>query len=268
MDGVIDVLVRHGYLVVFGWVLADQIGLPLPAVPFLLAAGALAGNGRLSLALILAAAALASLASDTVWYWIGRVGGGRVLRWLCRIFLEPDSCVRRTENLFARHGTRSLLIAKFVPGLSTVAPPLAGIFGVGVARFVLYGGAGALLWTGIWSGVGYLAGEALEPVVGRAERLGAWLVATVIVVVVGYVALKFIQRQRVSRRLRVARISPDMLKQKLDAGEPLVVVDLRAALDVEADPYTIPGALRITAEEIEERHREIPRDHDIVLYCT
>src|SRR5256886_17650896 len=134
MDGVIDVLVGHVYLVVFGWVLADQIGLPLPAVPFLLAAGALAGNGRLSLALILAAAALASLASDTVWYWIGRVGGGRVLRWLCRIFLEPDSCVRRTQDAFGRYGARSLLFAKFVPGFNTAAPPLAGF-----VRIALFG---------------------------------------------------------------------------------------------------------------------------------
>src|SRR5213083_2881098 len=125
MDGIIDVLVRHGYLVVFGWVLAEQIGLPLPAVPFLLAGGALAGNGRLSLALVLAAAALASLVSDSIWYWIGRVGGGRVLRWLCRIFLEPDSCVRRTQDAFGRYGARSLLFAKFVPGFNTAAPPLA-----------------------------------------------------------------------------------------------------------------------------------------------
>ncbi len=268
MHDTLQFLTEYGYLVLFGFVFAEQVGLPIPAVPTLLAVGALAGTGRINLLLALVIATVASLLADLIWYYLGRQRGSRVLALLCRLSLEPDSCVRRTENLFARHGTRSLLIAKFVPGLSTVAPPLAGIFGVGVARFVLYGGAGALLWTGIWSGVGYLAGEALEPVVGRAERLGAWLVATVIVVVVGYVALKFIQRQRVSRRLRVARISPDTLKQKLDAGEPLVVVDLRAALDVEADPYTIPGALRITAEEIEERHREIPRDHDIVLYCT
>src|SRR5438105_6763737 len=124
MGGIIDVLVRHGYLVVFGWVLAEQIGLPLPAVPFLLAGGALAGNGRLSLALILAAAALASLASDTVWYWIGRVGGGRVLRWLCRIFLEPDSCVRRTQDAFGRYGARPHPFAPFVHGSETPGPPV------------------------------------------------------------------------------------------------------------------------------------------------
>src|SRR5919198_5143442 len=110
MDGIVDVLVRHGYAVLFGWVFAEQIGLPIPAVPFLLAAGALAGTGRLSVVMILLAAGLASLLSDTIWYWIGRVRGARVLGLLCRISLEPDSCVRRTQQTFSVHGARSLLI--------------------------------------------------------------------------------------------------------------------------------------------------------------
>jgi membrane protein DedA with SNARE-associated domain len=127
MDDLVDVLVRYGYLVVFGWVFAEQIGLPIPAMPALLAAGAMAGTGRLSLVLVLVLAGIASLVSDVIWYWIGRLGGGRVLGFLCRISLEPDSCVRRTEETFSRRGARSLLIAKFVPGYSTAAPPLAGI---------------------------------------------------------------------------------------------------------------------------------------------
>ncbi|HYY05750.1 MAG TPA: VTT domain-containing protein [Candidatus Limnocylindria bacterium] len=262
------VLAEYGYLVLFGFVFAEQVGLPIPAVPALLAAGALAGTGLINLPLALALATVASLLADLGWYALGRHRGSRVLALICQMSLEPDSCVRRTENLFARHGTRSLLIAKFVPGLSTVAPPLAGIFGVGVARFTLYAGAGALLWAGSWSGVGYLASDALEPVARHAERLGAWLVAAVVLAAVGYAALKFAQRRRVTRQLRIARIGPEELRQKLDAGEPLVVVDLRTALDVEADPSTIPGALRITAEELEARHREIPRDAEVVLYCT
>jgi membrane protein DedA with SNARE-associated domain len=268
MQGTLPFLAEYGYLVLFGFVFAEQVGLPIPAAPVLLAAGALAGTGRINLPMALAIATSASLLADLIWYHLGRRRGSRVLAVLCKLSLEPDSCVRRTETLFARHGTRSLLIAKFVPGLSTVAPPLAGIFGVGVARFALYAGAGALLWTGGWSGAGYLASDALEPMADRAGRLGSWLVAAVIVAVVGYAALKFVQRRRVIRRLRVARISPEELKQARDAGEPVVVVDLRTALDIEADPYTIPGALRITAEELEERHREIPRDRDTVLYCT
>src|SRR5256885_16878683 len=148
MDGAIDVLVRYGYVVVFGGVFAGRLGLQLPAAPVLLAAGALAGTGRLSLALVLGLAGLASLGSDIIWYWIGRTGGGRVLRWLCRISLEPDSCVRRTEDAFSVHGARALLVAKFVPGFSTAAPPLAGIVRMPWPRFVVFTGLGGLIWAG------------------------------------------------------------------------------------------------------------------------
>src|SRR5256884_1112661 len=172
MDGAIDVLVRYGYVVVFGWVFAEQIGLPIPAAPVLLAAGALAGTGRLSLALVLVLATLASLGSDIIWYWIGRTGGGRVLRWLCRISLEPDSCVRRTEDAFSVHGARSLLIAKFVPGFSTAAPPLAGIVRMPVLQFLAFTGLGGLIWAGLFVGVGWLAAYQLEAVASYAQRLG------------------------------------------------------------------------------------------------
>src|SRR6266542_7090587 len=110
----------------------------------------MAGAGRLSLVLVLALAAIASLVSDVLWYWIGRVGGGRVLGFLCRMSLEPDSCVRRTEESFSRRGARSLLIAKFVPGYSTAAPPLAGILRMGFLRFVVFTGVGGLIWAGVF----------------------------------------------------------------------------------------------------------------------
>ena len=124
MDQVAEFLTRHGYLVLFGTVFVEQIGLPLPAIPILLAAGALARTGHMDFMPVVALALLASLTSDCIWYEIGRRRGGRVLGLLCRISLEPDTCVRKTESVFARHGTRSLLIAKFVPGLSTAAPPM------------------------------------------------------------------------------------------------------------------------------------------------
>src|SRR5712691_2508672 len=115
-------LLRHGYSVLFAWVLVEQLGLPVPSVPLLLAAGALAGRGRLNLSLVAALPIVAALLSDALWYELGRRRGVKVLQFLCRISLEPDSCVRRTENVFARHGARSLLVAKFVPGLNTAAP--------------------------------------------------------------------------------------------------------------------------------------------------
>ncbi len=268
MSESLDFLLRHGYAVVFGWVLAEQIGLPIPAVPVLLAAGALAGAGRLSLALVLLLAVAASLVSDAVWYLIGRLRGGAVLGLLCRISLEPDSCVRRTENAFARQGARALLIAKFVPGLSTAAPPLAGIVRMPVLRFLLFTGLGGLLWAGVFVGLGWVASDQIERVAAYALRLGTWSVALVAGGLGAYVAWKYLARQRFLRRLRIARITPEDLKVRLDAGEEIVVVDLRHPLDFEAEPAIIPGALHLSTEELDARHHEIPRDREIVLYCT
>ncbi|HZF05072.1 MAG TPA: VTT domain-containing protein [Patescibacteria group bacterium] len=268
MDGAIDVLVRYGYLVVFGWVFAEQIGLPIPAAPVLLAAGALAGTGRLSLALVLVLAGLASLGSDIIWYWIGRTGGGRVLRWLCRISLEPDSCVRRTEDAFSVHGARSLLVAKFVPGFSTAAPPLAGIVRMPLRRFVVFTGLGGLIWAGVFIGVGWVFSRQLEVAADYVARLGSSAVALLVAALGGYIAWKYVARQRFLRRIRIARITPEDLKAKLDAGNDVMIVDLRARIDFDADPSIIPGALHLMTEELEARHREIPRDRDIVLYCT
>jgi membrane protein DedA with SNARE-associated domain len=268
MDGAIDVLVRYGYAVVFGWVFLEQLGLPIPAVPVLLAAGAAAGTGRLSLALVLALAAVASLVSDVVWYWIGRRGGGRVLGWLCRISLEPDSCVRRTQHVFSVHGARSLLIAKFIPGFSTAAPPLAGIIGMPLLRFVVFTGLGGLLWAGAFVGLGWLFSSQLEVVAAYVVRLGSWAVLLLAAGLGGYIAWKYIARQRFLRRIRIARITPAELKARLDAGEEILVVDVRHRVDFEAEPSIIPGALHLTTEELEARHHEIPRERDIVLYCT
>jgi membrane protein DedA with SNARE-associated domain len=258
----------YGELVLFLYVFADQVGLPLPAIPILLAAGGLAGAGRLSLPLALGLCVVASLLADLAWYVAGRLRGNRVLGLLCRVSLEPDSCVRRTENFFLRHGVRSLLIAKFVPGLSTVAPPLAGIFRVGVLRFSVYSAIAAFLWAGAWMTVGYAAGNALERVAGEAGRFGAVLGAVLATVIVGYVAFKWVQRQRFLRSLRIARMPAEELKARLEAGEKPLIVDLRTALDVEAVPYVIPGAVTIAAEELEDRHRDLPRDRDLVLYCS
>ena len=268
MDETIQFLLRHGYSVLFVWVLAEQIGLPLPAIPILLAAGALAGAGRLGLVLAVSLAVLASLLSDTIWYQIGRHRGAKVLQLLCRISLEPDACVRRTENVFARHGAASLLVSKFVPGLNTAAPPLAGIFRMGLARFLLFDGLGALLWAGTFAGLGYLFSQRIEQVAAPALRMGSSLAAILAGCLAVYILWKYVQRQLFLRQLRIARISPKELKEKLDAGEEVVIVDLRHSLDFQAEPHTIPGALRVPVEELDQRHHEIPKNLEVVLYCT
>lgn len=268
MDEAIQFLIQHGYALLFGWVLLEQIGLPVPAIPLLLAVGALGGSGRMDLALALGLAIIAALVGDLFWYYLGRYRGSRVLKLLCRISLEPDSCVRRTENVFARHGAQSLLIAKFVPGLNTAAPPLAGIFRMPVARFMLFDGSGAFVWAATFTGLGYIFSDQLEQVAAYALRWGGWLVVVVVGSLASYILWKYVQRQRFLRRLRIARIPPQELMERLSNGDEVMIVDLRQPLDVEALPYVIPGALRMAVEELEHRHQEIPRDRDIVLYCS
>jgi membrane protein DedA with SNARE-associated domain len=268
MNDVFRFLVQHGYAVIFVWVAAEQVGLPLPAIPLFLAAGALAGAGKMNLVLVTGTAVAASLLADLAWYEIGRRKGTRVLNLLCRMSLEPDSCVRRTEDVFARHGAVSLLVAKFVPGLTTAAPPLAGILRMRLGRFLLFDGAGAAIWVGAFVGLGLVFSDQLERLAGQAARLGSWLMAILVGGLATYLLWKYINRQRFLRRLRIARITPNELKEKLDAGEDVLIVDLRHSVDFEADPQVIPRALRLSSEEVEQRHHEIPRDRDIILYCT
>jgi len=265
LDQAADFLIRHGYAVLFGWVLLEQLGLPIPAAPLLIAAGALARAGKMNLMFAVILAFVAVILADLFWYSLGRYRGGRILKLLCRISLEPDSCVRRTENLFIRHGVRSLLIAKFIPGLNTAAPSLAGIFRMPVRRFLIFDSLGGFFWVVIVTSLGLILGDQLEQI---ALRWGGWLVAVLAGGLAAYVLWKFIQRRRFIRRLRIARITPKELMDKLTAKEQISIVDLRQPMDIEAFPQMIPGAIRIAMEEIEDRHREIPRDRDIVLYCS
>ena len=268
MNAIIEILARYGYAVVFGSVLGEQIGLPIPAIPILLAAGGLAGSGRLNLVLLLVGAGIASLIADTVWYWIGRLGGARVLGWLCRISLERDNCVRRTSRVFGTYGAYSLLFAKFVPGYSTVAPPLAGIVGMSVLQFTAFSAVGGVLWAGAFVAVGWIFSSQLELVAEYASRLGAWAIVIVAGGFVGYIVWKYVSRQRFLRKIRIARINPEELKAMLDAGQDVLVVDVRDRLDFETEPSIIPGALHLSIEDLEDRHSEIPREREIVLYCT
>src|SRR5579863_2679339 len=207
MHSALEFLLHHGYVVLLGWVFAEQIGVPVPSLPILLAAGALAGAGQFNFAASLLLAVGASLTADSIWYMLGRVRGIKVLQLLCKISLEPDSCVRRTEGVFSRQGARSLLVAKFLPGLSTVAPPLAGIFHMRTRRFLLFDGCGSLLWAGTFLGIGFAFSGEIELIAEHAMSLGGWLLVLLIVALVSYIAYKFIARQRFMRQLRIGRIT-------------------------------------------------------------
>ena len=269
MNDTIEFLLAYGYGLLFVCVLAEQVGLPVPAVPVLLGVGALAGTGRMSVWVALGLALLASLPPDLIWYELGRRRGTWVLGVLCRLSLEPDSCVRRTENVFLRYGRRTLLFAKFLPGLSTVAPPLAGIVGIRPGQFVLLDSLGALIWSGAWIALGYLFSGAIERVAAESARLGNWVLLVAGAALAAYILFKYIWRQWFLRSLRMARITPEELKQRLEAGDDgLCVIDTRSSIEVGLVPYMIRGARWVAAEEIERRRQEIPRDRDIVLYCT
>ena len=135
-------------------------------------------------------------------------------------------------------------------------------------RFLLFAGVGALLYAGTFAGIGYLFSAQLETMAGMALRLGEWAVLLLGGALAAYVLTKFWQRQRFLRVLRVARITPEELKERLDRGEEIVIVDLRHPLDVDSEPHHIPGALHLSPDDLDARHMEIPRDRDIVLYCT
>jgi membrane protein DedA with SNARE-associated domain len=248
----------YGYAVVFGTVLAEQIGLPVPSEPVLLAAGGLVGTGQLRLVFVLALASVASPIGDTVWYWLGRTSGARVLGWLCRLSLEPDSCVRKTERVFATQGARGLVFAKFVPGLSTIAPPLAGVLRLPLRAFLGYSALSALCWSGAYLVIGWLFSAQIEMIAAFLTRLGGWAIALAGGAFGAYLLWKYIARQRFLRRIRMARITPEELKAMLDAGEKVMVVDVRDRVDFDAEPLIIPGALHFSVEELGSPARRDP----------
>ena len=268
MSELIEFLFRHGYSVLFGMVFVEQVGIPIPAAPVLLAAGALTAAGRLSGAVVLLVSVAASLAGDLIWYRLGRSRGHKVLKWICRLTLEPDSCVRRSEDVFAHYRGRALLVAKFIPGLNAAAAPMAGHLGMSLPSFLLYDLAGAFLWAGTFFGIGLLFSAQIEDVALMMARLGSWAIVVAVSALGGYLSWKYLQRRRFLHKLRIARISPVDLMDKIAAGEDVVIIDLRHDLEFESENVRLPGAIHFLPAEVEQRHTEIPRDRDIVLYCT
>ncbi len=268
MTDLIQFVLRHGYVVLFGAAFVEQIGVPIPSAPVLLAAGALAAGGNLSLPFIILLGVLGAVPGDLLWYQLGRHRGNQVLRLICRLSLEPDSCVRRTEDVFVRHGGRSLLAAKFIPGLGTAASPMAGYLGMSVSRFLAHDVAGAALYVITYSCIGYVFSSQIEDLARLLARFGNGAILLALALLAGYLGRKYLQRRRVLRELRVARISPEELVRKLAAREELVILDLRNEFGSEEDLVQLPGAVRMLPAELEMRHQEIPRDRDIILYCT
>ena len=258
----------YGLPLVVAVVLLEQLGLPIPAIPVLVVAGALAVDGKLAAWQVLLGAVAASVAADSLWFALGRVQGNRILKTLCRISLSPDSCVRQTEAVFERYGMPSLLLAKFIPGFSTVAPPMAGAVGARLPTFLLYDSGGALLWAGAGVVAGMLFHRAIDRVIAAIASLGSGALVLLGAGLAVFIALKWWQRRRFYRMLRMARISVDELRSLMDQGKSPVVVDVRTPGALDRDPRRIPGAVVLAASELDARLAELPRDREIILYCT
>jgi membrane protein DedA with SNARE-associated domain len=268
VEELMPLIVRHGYLLLAIWAMLDQIGLPAPAIPLLIGAGALSATGQLDVGAVLLVSTLGAVAGDLVWYEAGRRRGGAVLKTLCRVALEPDSCVRKTRNMFTRYGEKSLLVAKMIPAYQSLASALAGMSGMSLGRFLLFDVSGALLWSVLFVGIGY----ALHDQIDRAIKLTTDYGFALLVVLAGglaaWIAWKVFHRWHFRRSLRIARIQPGELKRMLDEGQDLSILDLRDPFSIELDPHHIPGARLIAPVDLDESHADIPRDRDVILYCT
>jgi membrane protein DedA with SNARE-associated domain/rhodanese-related sulfurtransferase len=259
---------QYGLMIVTINVLLDQIGLPVPAVPTLVVAGAIAAGGQMSLAALFIWSVIACLVADCSWYLVGERYGVRVLKTLCKISLEPDSCVSQTQTRFERWGVNSLVIAKFIPGLAIIAPPMAGAMRIGWPRFVFLSTCAAVLWAGSGLAAGVLFKSQIERLLQLLRDFGSVTVAGLVILLAAYIAYKWWERRRFYRMLRMARISVADLHALMQSGAAPLIIDVRSLTARALEPRWIPGALHVPLQEVAHRLKELPRDRDTILYCT
>jgi membrane protein DedA with SNARE-associated domain/rhodanese-related sulfurtransferase len=259
-----------GYAGIFGCVFLEQIGVPIPAFPALLAAGALVASGELNLPCCILVAVAASLLADGIWYSVGRARGSKVLNLMCKLSWRPDTCVNKTKNAFSALGANTLLFAKFVPGLSTLAPPLAGITHVPVFRFVMFDAAGIVIWALVPLITGAYLQKSFESLESQAYSMIPALPWICGILILAVLAWRYINRTRYMTALRSnlrSAIKVEELKSLLDAGKDIVVLDVRDEISARATPVILPKARWIPYRAVEERTAELPLEKPIVIYC-
>ena len=264
----VDFFLQYKYVIIFLWVLAEQLGMPIPSIPVLLTAGTLTGTHKAHLSLILLAVLAACAISDSIWYMLGKRYGGSVVKLLCRLSMESATCVRKTTNYFTSHGAKALLVAKFVPGLSTVAAPIAGQTSMPYLTFLTFDMGGSLFWALTVTLAGRFFGDALEKNPHALRMIGHFAGLLFVLLLIGFFLHRILKQQAFLKRVRGAKIEPEELRDMLDAGQKVFIVDLRHPLDYLPDPRVLPGAVRISPETIALHHEQLPRDQDVVLYCT
>jgi membrane protein DedA with SNARE-associated domain/rhodanese-related sulfurtransferase len=269
----LEFFVHYAYGILFLWVLVEQLGIPVPSIPLLIAAGTLSATHRIHALPAMVAILAACLIADSVWYFLGVRYGGRVIKLLCRLSLEAASCVKKTEGTVGRHGAVTLLFAKFVPGLSTVAPPIAGQTGMPYMRFVAYDMVGSLLWASAYVFGGRFLGDLAKRSLPFLHFLGHFGVLLFVLAILGFVAQRVWKHREFLNTLRDAGVTGTELHEMMVAAEANgnkapFIVDLRHPLDYLPDPRVLPGAVRISPTELEKFCHLLPRDTDVILYCT
>ncbi len=266
MDFLMRLAAEYGVALVFGVVLLEQLGMPLPGYPVLMVTGGLAARGELSMAGLFGAAVVACMIADGAWYQAGQWFGRRVLKLLCRISLSPDSCVRQTESIFTRWGAASLLAAKFVPGFASVATALAGALGIRRSSFLIFDTLGAAIWSGVGLLLGALFADAIGELMQTLTQLGRWGLGLILVALAVFVLSKWWQRYRFNRQLRMDRMSVADLSAMLDSGERPLIVDARSAFG--QGDGRIPGAVAFTNDPWPDELGQHPKDALVVVYCA
>ena len=269
----LEFFVHYAYAILFLWVLVEQLGVPVPSVPLLLTAGTLTATHRIHALPVMLSILLACILADSLWYLLGVRYGGRVVRLVCRLSLEAAACVRKTEGYFARRGAITLLFAKFVPGLSAVAPPIAGQTGMRYGEFLAWDTAGSVIWASAFVFGGRFFGDMAKRSTAALHFLARFGAAIFALAVIGFVLRRLWKQRQFLQQLRDAGITPQELNEILESANangahPPFIVDLRHPLDYLPDPRVIPGALRIGPSELEKNCRLLPRDRDVILYCT
>ena len=268
LETLVNSLIEHGYLLLFLWIFLDQVGLPLPAVPAVLAAGALAGQGHLDPLMCALVVVFACLPANLIWYGLGIRFGNKVLSLLCLISIEPDTCISSTTSAFHRYGSASLVFAKFIPGLNIVTPPLAGLLGVNFWRFVLLNGLGSLLYGLVFLVPAYFAHEFLAEITRAVVSYGGYSGAAFGLAMVVWLGWKIAQRRAYTRQLQGVRVEPMHLLKNLDGNASMQVADLRQRVEFNAFPRTIPGAIRVPLDIFDEEIEKLDRNRSLVLFCT
>ena len=259
-----------GLSLVFLNVLCDQLGLPVPAVPTLIVAGAMAADGRLPAGAVFALALSACLIGDSVWYLAGRLFGGRVMKLLCRISLTPDSCVNQTQTSFERWGAKVLIVAKFIPGLALVAPPLAGATRMGVIRFLTYSALGGALWVGVALLGGMLLRAQIEQLLPRLAGLGGTAVALLLLVLAALHRLQVVGMLSLlsARSTWRASVSPSCMSSCAMTRRHRWCSTCAQRPPRGCSASASPAPCTCRSQDVARHLGTLPHDRDIILYCT